>query len=67
MHVTIDPRRCQSTGFCERVAPALFRTQVTGATLVLDPTPPSDLHEVAREAEALCPTAAIRVDQTRAS
>jgi ferredoxin len=63
--VTIDPRRCQSTGFCERVAPVLFRTQATGATLVLDPTPPAALQEAAREAEALCPTAAIRVDETR--
>lgn len=62
MQVTIDPTRCQATGYCvaldevqfrltsgvaEYVRPERFDPQVHGALL--------------REAENLCPTGAIRV------
>lgn len=63
MRVTIDARRCQSTGFCVRVAPQLFQQRGDGPTVVLDPTPPPALHDAAQEAEGLCPVAAIRVER----
>lgn len=57
MDVHIDARLCQGTGYCERVAPAVFRVvdgiaQVTG-------TPGPDQLEAVEEAERLCPSRAI--------
>lgn len=66
MMVEIDPRRCQNTGYCIRLAPALFGPGQDGAptrVLVADPGP--DLQGLAREAEALCPVGAISVGDGR--
>ena len=60
--MSIDPLECACTGYCVRVAPAVFGLSGDGPTVVLDPHPPPDLLDSVREAETLCPTHAIRVE-----
>ena len=62
MRVNIDPQRCQSTGFCVRVAPEIFALAGDGPTQVINPEPDLSLHDLAREAETLCPARAIVVE-----
>jgi ferredoxin len=62
LHVSIDPLVCACTGYCVQVAPAVFDLEGDGPTMVIDPHPPLDLADEIREAEALCPTQAIRVE-----
>jgi ferredoxin len=62
LHVSINPLSCASTGYCVQVVPAVFDLQGDGPTMVTDPHPPPDLADEVREAEALCPTQAIRVE-----
>ena len=67
--VTVDPAKCQGTGYCVRIAPAAFKLEGAGpARFEADPA-----HEVSAEAliEALiaaedtCPTRAITVTNAR--
>ena len=62
LQVSIDPLECASTGYCMRVEPAVFDLPGDGPAAVTDPHPPLDLLDRLREAEALCPTHAIRVE-----
>lgn len=65
LHVSIDPLVCACTGYCVEVVPAVFDLKGDGPTVVIDPYPPLDLADEVREAEALCPTQAIRVELLR--
>jgi ferredoxin len=60
--VGIDPLTCAGTGYCVEVAPEIFALAGTGPAAVLQDRPPAELLELAREAETLCPTSAIRID-----
>jgi ferredoxin len=62
LHVSIDPLVCARTGYCVQVVPAVFGLEGDGPTMVIDPHPPLELADEVREAEALCPTQAIRVE-----
>jgi ferredoxin len=63
LRVSIDPDVCACTGYCVQVMPAMFELDSGGGpTVVLAPQPPLDLLGDLREAETLCPTAAIRVE-----
>lgn len=58
LHVRIDAQICQGTGYCVRVAPAVFELgEEVG--LVRDQHPPSDQQPLLEEAATLCPTRAI--------
>lgn len=62
MRVSIDPTKCQGTGYCVALDERQFRLDSERAEY----TRPEDfdpaLHgELLREAESLCPTGAIRV------
>lgn len=59
--VSLDPLACAYTGYCVQVLPAVFGLSGDGPTVVLDPHPPPAVLDDLREAEALCPTQAIRV------
>ena len=65
LHVSIDPLVCACTGYCVEVVPTVFDLEGDGPTVVIDPYPPLDLADELREAEALCPTQAIRVELRR--
>ena len=58
LHVRIDAKICQGTGYCVRVAPAVFDLgEEVGA--VLDQHPADDQQPLLEEAATLCPTRAI--------
>ncbi len=63
MKIRIDPDRCQCTGFCVKVAPDVFALRAPGPTEVSIQNPGPDLHDSVFEAEGLCPTHAILVEQ----
>lgn len=55
--VHVDERVCQGTGYCERVAPSVFRVVDGIAQVIAQPT--GDDLEATEEAERLCPSRAI--------
>ena len=58
LDVRIDAKICQGTGYCMRVAPAIFDL---GEELgvVIDQYPAADQEPLLEEAATLCPTRAI--------
>ncbi|MCI2421335.1 ferredoxin [Saccharopolyspora sp. K220] len=64
MHITIDEGKCCGAGQCVLVAPDVFdQRDDDGVVILLDAEPGEDQHAVAREAAAVCPAAAILVDE----
>ncbi|MGI9623941.1 MAG: ferredoxin [Acidimicrobiales bacterium] len=58
LHVQIDARICQGTGYCARIAPDVFEVQGR-VGVVLEPHPDPEHEAVMEEAATLCPTRAI--------
>ncbi|GAB3610621.1 hypothetical protein GCM10027414_27470 [Humibacter ginsengiterrae] len=65
MKVTVNPTTCIASGFCSRTAPNVFanREEDDGFVSVIDEHPPRSEWAAAREAEALCPSATIRLEE----
>jgi ferredoxin len=64
VRVRIDQDRCCSSGQCVLVAPGVFDQRDEDGVVVLRiERPPAELAEEVREAEALCPGAAIAVEE----
>jgi ferredoxin len=60
MKITVDEDKCCAAGQCVLAAPDVFdQRDDDGVVVLLDPSPPSELHQAARDAAALCPAAAI--------
>ena len=59
MTVIVDPLRCGCTGYCVRLAPAVFRLEPAGPAQVILARPGPELADAAREAASVCPTNAI--------
>lgn len=64
MRVTIDPTTCIASGNCSRTAPRVFANhdEDGGFVSVVDEHPPASEWSSAREAEDLCPSATIRIE-----
>lgn len=64
MKVTVNPVTCIASGNCGLTAPNVFRNppEQGGFVEVIDENPPESEWEAVREAEALCPSATIYVD-----
>lgn len=63
MKVTVDEHRCVGAGQCVWVAPKVFDQRAAdGIVVLLQPNPGPDDAPYAREAAALCPAGAIRID-----
>ena len=63
MRIRIDPARCQKTEYCVQLAPDLFaRSEPDQPTHVLVDAPAAAQKPRAREAETLCPTGAIAIE-----
>ena len=60
LHVTVDHQQCQGVGYCERVAPRVFRLGDDALSHVIDPHPPESERDAVEEAATLCPSRAIR-------
>ena len=64
MKVTVDKDKCCGAGTCVLVAPDVFdQGEDDGIVILLDPTPPAALHASVREAVAVCPAAAITLNE----
>lgn len=63
MKVTVNPTTCIASANCSRIAPKVFanRDEDDGFVSVIDENPPESEWAAAREAEALCPSATIRL------
>ncbi|MBE1876194.1 ferredoxin [Myceligenerans pegani] len=64
MRVTVNPTTCIASGNCSRTAPRVFanREEDDGYVSVLDENPPESEWAAVREAEDLCPSATIHVE-----
>jgi len=61
--VHVDEDLCIGAGQCVLVAPAIFDQDERGLVILLDATPPAELHDAARKAAKLCPARAITVEE----
>ncbi|MEU1087050.1 ferredoxin [Streptomyces sp. NPDC005576] len=62
MRVTVDRPRCVASGQCVMVAPAVFDQDDDGIVHLLLDRPEAEHHEDVKEAVAVCPAAAIRLE-----
>ncbi|HSV19130.1 MAG TPA: ferredoxin [Casimicrobiaceae bacterium] len=59
--VRIDEAKCIGAGQCVLRAPRIFDQRDDGIVILLDATPPPELHAAARQAADLCPAEAITI------
>ncbi len=71
-NIKLDRELCQGTGYCEQLAPSLFKLDGEGLSTVTGAITSAAEIDVARQAEDICPTRAIMLrfaanerDQTR--
>jgi ferredoxin len=62
IHVDVD--KCIGAGHCVLRAPRIFDQREDGMVILVDATPPQDLHDAARKAADLCPAQAITIEAT---
>ena len=62
MKVNVNYDICASTGTCMQVCPEVFEVRSDGYLYILQENPPESLREKVKQAEELCPTAAITVE-----
>lgn len=60
MELTIDRDRCEGTGFCVRLLPGIVTLDDHRRAVLRGPVGDADADEL-REAEAMCPTNALRL------
>jgi ferredoxin len=61
--VKVDQGRCCGAGQCVLIAPEVFdQRDDDGIVTLLEPDPAPDLQSATREAAAVCPAAAITID-----
>ena len=61
--VRVDEDKCIGAGQCVLKAPRIFDQREDGIVILLDATPPAELHEAARKAADLCPSEAITIEE----
>jgi ferredoxin len=62
--VHVDEDLCIGAGQCVLAAPQIFDQDDRGLVILLDATPPAELHEAARKAAKLCPARAITIEES---
>ncbi|MBB5160537.1 ferredoxin [Mycobacterium sp. AZCC_0083] len=64
MHITIDELKCCAAGQCVLAAPDVFdQREDDGIVVLLCADPSEDQYDAVREAAAVCPAAAIAVQE----
>jgi len=64
MKITVDQDRCCGAGTCVLLVPDVFdQRDEDGIVVLLDDQPELKLHDLVREASAVCPAAAIEVHE----
>ncbi|MFD7919925.1 ferredoxin [Streptomyces sp. NPDC059740] len=64
MRVEVDQPKCVASGQCVLVAPEVFDQDDDGIVVLLTDQPGSEHHDGTREAAAICPAAAIRLQES---
>jgi ferredoxin len=63
MRVVVDQDKCCGAGSCVLAAPDVFdQRDEDGIVVLLDESPPAELAGDVREAAAMCPALAIRIE-----
>ena len=63
LKVRVDLEKCIGAGHCVLRAPRIFDQRDDGMVILLDDSPPSDLHAAAHKAADLCPSQAITIEE----
>lgn len=64
MKVVVDENVCASSGNCVMTAPAVFDQRAQdGVVVLLNDNPPAELADAVRQAAAICPSGAIRIEE----
>ena len=63
MKVHVDQERCVGAGNCVVQAPEIFDQGEDGIVILLQPDPPAELYEAARDATVTCPALAITIEE----
>ncbi|MEW1847712.1 ferredoxin [Nonomuraea angiospora] len=64
MKIIVDEAKCCGAGQCVLIAPDVFdQNEDDGIVILLEAKPAADRHAAVREAAAVCPAAAIQVDE----
>ncbi|MEV0383204.1 ferredoxin [Nonomuraea sp. NPDC050643] len=64
MKIIVDEDKCCGAGQCVLIAPDVFdQREDDGIVILLEPEPGEDQHVLVREAAAVCPAAAIEVNE----
>ena len=61
MRVTVDRDVCDANGLCEQLAPEVFHLRDDDVLDIIQPEPPEELWDVAREAVRACPKLALEI------
>ena len=61
MRVMVDRDVCEANGLCEQLAPEVFHLRDDDVLDILQPEPPEELWDVAREAVRACPKLALEI------
>ncbi|GAA3128740.1 ferredoxin [Planomonospora alba] len=62
MRITVNRDGCCGAGQCVLAAPEVFaQGEEDGLVVLLDPSPPAELHDAVRRARSHCPTRSIAV------
>ena len=64
MKLHVDPTACQAYGLCHEKAPALIELDEWGYASIVTPDVPADAEAAARDAVAVCPNLALRLERT---
>jgi ferredoxin len=65
MEVVIDQDKCVASGQCVLLAPDVFdQRDEDGMVVLLQENPATELHEDVRQAARVCPSLAIRLEET---
>jgi ferredoxin len=62
----VDEEKCIGAGQCVLRAPRIFDQRDDGIVILVDATPPPELHAAARQAADLCPAEAITIEEDAA-
>jgi ferredoxin len=64
MNVAVNQDRCVGSGQCVLLAPDVFdQRDEDGVVVVLQDSPPAELHDDVRQAARVCPALAIQLDE----
>ncbi|MGR4854933.1 ferredoxin [Streptomyces violaceus] len=65
MRVEVDVPSCVASGQCVMLAPDVFdQREEDGSVVLLDDTPPYELHDAVGESATMCPAQAIRLAES---